>query len=95
MECWSCQKVIELDHKPGRQEECPHCFAPLHVCLNCRFYDEFAHNQCKEPQAERVPEKDRANFCDYFESASAGASTPRYHTKADAQKKWDELFKKK
>ena len=34
--------------------------------MNCDFYDAGAYNQCREPQAERVLEKEKGNFCDYF-----------------------------
>ena len=66
--CFSCGKELgHIEGKPGRAEECPFCGADLRVCLNCRFYDEGASNECREPLAERVTEKDRANFCEYFE----------------------------
>ncbi len=45
---------------------CPQCGSDLHCCLNCRFYDPAKHNQCAEPQAEWVRDKESANSCDYF-----------------------------
>ncbi|MCO6431740.1 MAG: hypothetical protein J5J00_12855 [Deltaproteobacteria bacterium] len=78
--------------KAGRSESCPKCGRDLHVCLNCKFYEPSAHNQCREPQAERVLEKDRSNFCDFFtftENRKAGDGR-----KVDEQlKKLDDLFK--
>ncbi len=50
----------------GFRDECPQCDRPLHVCLNCGFYDPAYNNQCRETQAERVVDKDRFNFCEYF-----------------------------
>jgi len=64
------------------------------ACRNCRFYDTQAHNQCREPQAEWVKDKERANFCDYFEAATKTASAKSVR-KEDALKKLDDLFKKK
>ena len=32
----------------------------------CKFYDESAYNSCKENQAERIVEKEKANYCDYY-----------------------------
>ncbi len=32
----------------------------------CRFFDQKAYNQCREPSAERIIDKEKANFCDYF-----------------------------
>ena len=66
MYCWKCANESEITEKAGRSETCPHCQSYLHCCYNCKFYDKFAHNECKEPQAEWVKEKDMGNFCDYF-----------------------------
>lgn len=65
--CFSCQKEMTFaDAKISLREECPHCGADAHVCKNCQFYDPKAYNECREPSADRVKEKERANFCDYF-----------------------------
>ncbi|MCX7979226.1 MAG: hypothetical protein N2578_09510 [Bdellovibrionaceae bacterium] len=50
----------------GRRDECPHCHADAHVCRNCRHFDPKAYNECREPSADPVREKDRSNFCDWF-----------------------------
>ena len=39
--------------------------------LNCRLHDSGANNQCREPQAEWVTDKDKANFCEFFEFLDA------------------------
>ena len=58
--------------------------------LNCTFYDKNRANECFEPQVERVKEKDRSNYCDYFRfKDDAGQKDPR----TDAQKAWKDLFK--
>ena len=95
--CFKCRKETGFagGRRPGRAEKCAACGADLHVCLNCRHYDQSAYNQCREPQAERVLDKDRGNFCDYFDfaqgkRAGSGGST---NTKQDALKKLDDLFK--
>ena len=54
---------------------CPECDACLHSCVHCKFYAPTAHNQCLEPQSEYVPDREKANFCDYFKVAGAGDST--------------------
>lgn len=78
----------------GRGESCPYCYADLHVCKNCRHYSTAAYNDCLETQAERVLEKEKANFCDYFamkdKSGPVGVS-PQEAAKA----KLEDLFKKK
>ena len=77
MFCFSCNAEIELsaDARVGFRDECESCSSDLHVCLNCAFYDTSAYNECREPNAERLLDRDRANRCDYFspsDAASAG-----------------------
>lgn len=92
--CHACGVKNETGERVGRRDVCRQCDADLHVCLNCEFYDPTAYNECREPQAERVLEKDRANFCDYF--TPAGMETAKTdRPKDDAKKKLEELFKKK
>ncbi len=64
--CASCKKEVTVEGKVGRRDTCPHCGSDLHSCLNCEFYDEGAYNQCRETEAERVTDKEKSNFCDYF-----------------------------
>lgn len=94
MQCYSCHTQIPLESKPTRNATCPNCAAYLHCCLNCHFYAPAAHNQCREPQAEWVKDKEAANFCDYFRPA-AGMEAPETSRKEDAMKKLNDLFKKK
>ena len=54
---------------------CERCGADLRCCLNCRFHESSAYNECLEPSAERVLEKDRANFCDYFSGGKRPAAS--------------------
>ena len=66
MKCFSCGAQLDTLDKPGRADTCLVCNADLHCCCNCEFYDPGSYNDCRETQAERVLEKDRSNFCDYF-----------------------------
>ena len=78
----------------GRRAECSKCRDDLHVCRNCRHYDESAYNQCRETQAERVVTKDRSNACDYFDFANRTSSTASPSSdKKDYLKELDRLFK--
>lgn len=91
--CHSCSaELAHLDY--GRGDSCPQCGRDTRVCRNCTFFDGSAHNQCRENQADRVVDKDRSNFCDYFSprAAGTGANAPsRDALKAAA----DALFRKK
>ena len=90
--CTACQKEIPADLFVGRQELCPFCRADLHCCLNCTFYERGAYNECREPQAERVLEKNRSNFCDYFRFKDAAQKTNAAAT--SPKNKLEALFKK-
>ncbi len=64
--CWSCGAALAaLDY--GRETRCPGCGRATRCCRNCRWFDISASEQCREPMAEPVKEKQQANFCDWFE----------------------------
>lgn len=66
--CWKCgSSLADLSLPFLRTEECRACRAELHVCRMCRFYDISKAKHCAEPVAEPVLNKERANFCGYFE----------------------------
>ncbi len=92
--CYACLKEFEIRLPVGRQDECPHCGADLHCCLNCAFYAAGAHNQCRESQAERVTEKGRSNFCDYFVFRDAAAKVREKEDQDTARSKLEALFKR-
>ena len=66
--CHHCHKALDIaaGTRLARSAECPHCLRDLHSCKMCGFYDKSAYNECTEPVAERVLDKEKANFCDYF-----------------------------
>lgn len=67
--CWKCGAELNaLEY--GRQDSCPKCGKDTHVCLNCIHHDRAYNNECRENQADRVVEKEKANFCDYFKPKS-------------------------
>jgi DNA-directed RNA polymerase subunit RPC12/RpoP len=92
--CHHCHKEVFLDSKPGRRDECSHCGSELHVCLNCELYDARLTRGCREPQAEEVRDKARANFCDWF-SYRPGKPAGEGPSEADkAKAAFASLFKK-
>jgi len=75
--CFHCKKRLIVRAKPPRHETCPYCGNDLKACVNCRFFDSGSHNQCTEPMAERVCDKEKANFCEYFQfKRSASLNMP-------------------
>ncbi len=68
--CWKCgASLAGLSLPLSRTDECRACRASLHVCRLCRFYDTSKARSCAEPIADEVQDKERSNFCGYFEAA--------------------------
>ena len=92
MKCYSCKEEVSLDGNVARGDECPHCTADLKVCMNCSFYDSNYNNECRETQAERVIDKEKANFCDYFKIKENNKSIED-NAKEKALEELNKLFK--
>jgi len=91
--CHFCGGGLEIVGRVMKKDVCPSCGRDLHCCVQCRFHDPGYHNQCREPKAEMVHDRDRVNFCDYFEfmgAAADGAPSDR----DQARRTLDDLFKK-
>lgn len=95
MRCFSCQLEIAVGagERVGFRDECSACGADLHVCRNCAHHDPAAYNECREPNAERVADRERANRCDYF-SCSFTGSPAEAGDAAGALADLEALFKK-
>jgi hypothetical protein len=91
--CHHCGRAIQLETAIQRTDSCPSCYSDLKCCLNCTFYDPGRNNQCADPAAEWVPEKDKANFCEFFTVRQPRAA-PGAAAKATARSAFDSLFKK-
>jgi hypothetical protein len=91
--CRACTKALEIKPPVGRRDVCPFCGADLHCCLNCTFYTPEIYNECRESQAERVMEKDRGNFCDFFVFRNSLPGVEGAEDRAAAKAKRDSLFK--
>jgi predicted RNA-binding Zn-ribbon protein involved in translation (DUF1610 family) len=75
--CASCDAELPADLRVGRETLCPHCDAYLHACVQCRFYEPTLHNQCLEPEADYVGDRQKANFCDFFALAGTRGASGR------------------
>ena len=89
--CWKCGASIgELPQPLGRYDICPSCRAELYVCRMCEFFDPQITQGCHEPMAEEIKEKERANFCNYFQLRPNAfqpvetGTTDKAHTELDA-----------
>lgn len=84
--CWKCGQAQEDILLPlARLAKCKSCHADLHCCRECRFFDPTVNKQCREPVAEPVQDKQRANFCGYLEP------NPTPHIKSAEGKKADAM----
>ncbi|AGH95594.1 hypothetical protein [Pseudobdellovibrio exovorus] len=90
--CFHCNKANTVTAKISFREECLHCRSDLHVCKNCDFYDVKSYNECREPSAEVVRDKEKGNYCDFF-TVRKGGSGPM-DEKARLKAAAEALFKK-
>jgi hypothetical protein len=98
MNCWKCGHRVETIERIGFHAHCPQCDRPLHVCRDCSLYDPAYNNQCRETMAERVVDKERSNFCEYFApnpDTVAAPAHPASGPQRAARERLDALFKKK
>ena len=93
--CWKCGASLAALSLPLRRlDECPKCRSELHVCRMCVDYNTNVAKHCREPTAEEVREKMRANFCDHFKP-HGGAYTPPNTAEVDkARAELEKLFGK-
>ena len=91
--CWKCAAALtDLPRTLGRHDTCPACRAELYVCRMCEFHDPGVSNGCREPIADWVNDKERANFCGYFKIRT-NAHRPRDEAaEAAARARLEALF---
>lgn len=95
LDCWKCGAPLgDMPLPVGRAEYCRACRAEVHVCRMCRFFDLSKAKQCAEPVADPVQNKERANFCGYFEPV-AGRHKPADPAAEGARAALDVLFSPK
>ncbi len=94
--CWKCgASLAELTLPLRRLEECPKCRAELHVCRMCVDHDPGVAKHCREPTAEEVQDKTRANFCDFFQPRPAAYIPPNTAEADRARAELEKLFGKR
>ena len=78
--CWYCGKPVHNPEPIGRSLLCPDCGKDLRSCKNCRHFLKLERG-CAESQGENPPDKERANFCDWF------GLNPKFRQASSAEKK--------
>lgn len=96
----SCQKINEVIDKVHFRDECESCGQDLHSCKHCQNYDEGSYNECKDSSADRVLDKEKSNYCDFYlaKDISLNKEAPSKasgNSKADLLAQAEALFKKK
>lgn len=90
--CWKCgTEIHDVPLPVGRGEECPNCVSSLRACRMCRFYDPNVSNDCREPMADAVSDKEAANTCDYF-SPGGGEEAEDAAAAMDARSRLGAVF---
>lgn len=92
--CFKCGEKNEFADRVPLRAECSKCGEDVHVCKCCEFYDPKVYNECREPQAEVVQDKERANRCEYFQAAGPGGKVSG-NNKDALRSAAEALFKKK
>ena len=96
--CFYCQETLKifLEGKVQRSDQCSKCSSDLRVCKNCVFYDPSHQWECKEHIQENVKDKEKANFCDYFQlrQNSEAVKGGDLDKSSEAKKAAEALFKK-
>ncbi|MDH5345913.1 MAG: hypothetical protein OEW59_09135 [Gammaproteobacteria bacterium] len=93
LRCYRCGATLEALSLPlSRRDECPDCTAPVHVCRMCVFYDKSVPKQCREDDAEEVSDKEKANFCEWYEPSATVFDPARLNAASRARADLVALF---
>lgn len=89
--CWHCGRdLTKADY--GRETLCLGCGKATRVCRNCRHYAPGRPNACLEPMAEEVLDKERANFCEFFDPGDRHTGATGGTSAAELLKRANDLF---
>ncbi len=73
-QCWRCGETFADWGAPIRRSDaCPKCKSDFHSCRMCLHYSKSAPNACRDQEADRVDNKEAANFCESFTLNPAAA----------------------
>ena len=94
-QCQFCGAAVTLEDPIPRDSSCESCRRDYRSCRQCRHFDPSRHNACRETEAEMVEDKERRNFCEFFDFNPApfrgqGRDAGR---EAQARARLDGLFK--
>lgn len=91
--CWKCGHSLKDEPLPlSRLAQCRQCYADLHVCILCRYYNPQYRDGCDEPNADTVRDRETANFCHYFRPRANAHQTRSQDPNAAARAQLEALF---
>ena len=94
--CWNCGKPTGIVGRVTRMDSCVYCMADLRCCRGCRHFDPNSHLQCREHISTPVKDKEKNNFCDFFQKRNVvkkpGGIRTSTDSKEDLKKRFDSLF---
>lgn len=96
--CWNCGRALDAGDY-GRGESCSGCGADSRCCRNCEHHAPSINNECRETQADRILDKERANFCEFFLPSvkpvrACDSGRPAKVPGSSAKSAFESLFKK-
>lgn len=90
--CHFCGHPVAEGERIYRTSTCSSCGRDLKICLNCRFYSPGAHWDCQESISEPVRDKERANFCEFFQLGGSAAGGRPKDKSGEARDEFRRLF---
>ncbi|NCN04624.1 MAG: hypothetical protein GW949_03225 [Spirochaetales bacterium] len=75
-----------------RDTECPQCRTDVRCCMNCRFYSPGSKWECRETIPDPVYDKERRNFCEYFDFRTTDSLNRSGEKEEKARKALNTLF---
>lgn len=75
-----------------RSDSCGSCGKPLKSCKNCKFYAPGKQYDCSEHISEPVFDKERENYCDYYQPNRSFGNQKGKNKADDARDAFNSLF---
>lgn len=93
LRCWRCGADLKRVPRPfSRFAECPACKVELHVCRMCRHYDLRYIGECNHEFADKVLQKEKANFCSHLKPSKRAYQGGEDSEKRKAEQELASLF---
>ena len=90
--CWHCGREL-MRADLARENTCPGCGKSTRSCRNCRWYAPGRPNDCREPMAERILDKEKANYCELFQPNPEAGDQAKGGAADNLRQAADDLFK--